>query len=160
MNNNSLINKEIITFEAGIGKISGVEKLYGDEDFIQVVFESLKSTSYYSMNSEGKFRFIENKEVILKAIEIFKSAQELKVFQSVQDKINHYKSSLKNNNICNLAKSLSELKSEEDLHAQLKVVYSKVLDSFVLEIKHTLNIRLIDAWRLIEVEKSKKLKKK
>ena len=150
---NSLIGKNLISLDLGIGEIKSVLQLYENEDdFFQVSFNESNSINYFSTTSHHGFRLISSKKRINDAISIFKSKPESKNFTSVQDKLNFYKIILKSDDICELAKNISILHGEKDLHTQIKKYYEKALKSFVLEINFVLELKRGAAWELLEIK--------
>ena len=150
------VGKFIISGKLGIGEIVEVAKMGEDGDFYKVDFKKSAAINYYSTHKQINYRILESRENLEKAISIFKDVQELREFPSAQEKVQYYKKNLKSCKVSMLANHLSSLRGEGDIHPSLKKDFNEALQSFVQEIEFIFNIKNIEAWRLLGLNKDNK----
>lgn len=155
-NPNDQVGKHIVNNENGIGEIIEVVKMSGDEEFYRVAFKKSESTNFFSVTNQKNYRLLGSESVINEAIEIFLKKNEETEFKSTQEKINFYKKALKSNDVKELAVLLSVLSKEEEIHTGIKSQFEKTLKTFVLEISYVLEIKNIEAWRKLGLNKDNK----
>ena len=155
-NHANQIGKNIINNENGIGEIIEIVKMSGDEDFYRVSFKKSESINFFSVTNQKNYRMISSKSVIEEAIDLFINNNEEKSFKSIQEKINFYKKSLKSSDVKEIAKLLSWLNKEDEVHTGIKTQFDKTLKSFVLEISYVLEIKNIEAWKKLGLNKNNK----
>lgn len=146
----------IITRNNGIGEITEIVDMQDRGEFFKVSFDKNQVTNFFSVDNMNNYRFLATKENINEAVKIFNRDPELMSFESNKDKINFFKKELQGCGVKNLAKYLSFLNSEDEIHTSLKSIFEKALDSFVKEIEFVLQIRNIDAWNLLGLNKNNK----
>jgi|LUMW01.1.fsa_nt_gb RNA polymerase-interacting CarD/CdnL/TRCF family regulator len=151
---NSYIGQYLITVNFGIGEISNIVEI-DDGQFFKVTFPQSNNINYFSINNSSTYRHLSDKTEILKAIETFKKKHQDTEFNSTQEKINFYKSTFKAQDIQTIAKHLSILNQEEEIHTSILKIFEKTLDSFVLEIQFVLGIKNEEAWELIGLSQEK-----
>lgn len=147
----SFIGRFLISMDLGIGEIIGIEEIGDNGLFYKVEFPKTNATNFFSV-SNVKFRIVSDKKEIKEAIDVFNKEPEEKEFPSTQEKINFYKKSLKSNNVCELAKHLSSLNSETEVHAGINKSYKLALNSFVEEIEYVLKIENAEAKKKLGLE--------
>lgn len=158
--NTEYIGKNIICNRAGIGEIIDVAPLHnGGEEFYKVTFPKDKCTNYFSVDNKKNYRIVSSKELLTKAIAEFNSDYKKIVYKTTQEKINIQRELLKEGNIIKLAKSLSIMNMEKDLHAQVSKPYKESLNTFIEEIAFVLDISKTEAYSLLGLKAPKKNKK-
>lgn len=150
------IGKYVINSENGIGEIVEVTKMSGDEEFFRVMFKKSEAVNYFSTKVQKNYRMISSKDTIEEAIGVFNESHHEPDFKSVQESIVFYKKELKSSNIKELARILSLLNTQEEVHTGLKTLFEKTLKSFVREIDFVLDIKNIEAWSLLGLKKNNK----
>lgn len=159
-----MIGENIICGKSGIGEIIDIAPLQeGGEEFYKVTFQKDKCTNYFSMTNQSNYRVISSKKLLNKAIETFKSKFDKVEYATTQERINTQKGLLKEDDVCKLAKTLSILNNETELHAQITKPFKDSLDSFIDEVMFVLDIKQAEAYSLLEmktpVKKANKAKK-
>jgi RNA polymerase-interacting CarD/CdnL/TRCF family regulator len=155
-NSQDYIGKYIISGSLGIGRIIEITNMGDRGDFFKVSFDKSDGTNFFTVNGQTNYRFLASKQSVEGAIEVFNQEPEKLEFASSQEKINFFKKSLKNSNIKDLAKYLNFLNKEDEVHTSLKKQFELTLDSFVKEIEFVLEIKNVDAWRLLNLNKNNK----
>ncbi len=149
----SSIGKNIICYEAGIGEIVEVTTLQeGGDEYYKVVFPKQNCINYFSMTNQKNYRVLSEKKTIDKAVSIFKASHDDVEYKTTQERISLQKSALKEGDICTLAKSLSIMNSEKDLHPQVSKSFKSTLQSFVDEIKFVTGLKLAEVYSLLEMK--------
>jgi RNA polymerase-interacting CarD/CdnL/TRCF family regulator len=153
---NQAIGQNIISGTLGIGEIIDVSAMGSQgEKFYKVIFSQGKCVHYFSTKNQKNYRILATKEVITNAINIFKSKFKPVEYNSTQEKINIQKQSLKEYDVCKLAKNLSILNNQQDLHGQINKPFNNSLNSFIDEIKFVLDIKTAEAYSLLNLKKTK-----
>ncbi|EQC47608.1 hypothetical protein [Bacteriovorax sp. Seq25_V] len=149
----SIIGKNIISSNVGIGEIVGITTLQDDgEEFYKVSFPKNKCINYFSVKNNTGYRVLATPKVINKAIIQFKTSFDHIEYATTQEKINMQKQMLKEVNVVKLAKSLSILNSEKTLHAQLSKPFNDSLSSFIDEIAFVLGVKHADAYLMLDLK--------
>lgn len=153
--NQNKIGTFIITNSLGIGQITEITQMGDRGDFFKVLFENTKAINFLSVDSSAKYRFLSSQKDLKQAIKIHNTKSKRLDFDTNQDRINYFKKALKSNDISKVAKSLSELNSEKEVHTSLKTLLQTTIDSFVDEIKFVLGTTDEAAYGLLGISKSK-----
>jgi len=152
-NKESSIGKNIICGRSGIGKIVEITSLHdGGEEFYKVTFPKDQCINYFSINNQNNYRILASEEIINKAIKIFKSKVEKVEYTTTQEKVNTQKEMLKEGDILKLAKTLSMLGDEKNLHVQVSKPFNNALDSFIDEIEFVLNIKRSEVYSKLKMK--------
>jgi RNA polymerase-interacting CarD/CdnL/TRCF family regulator len=155
------IGKSIINLNSAIGEIVDVTALHqGGDEFFKVAFPDAKCINYFSLKNNKDYRVVADEKTMKKAIKIFKKSFDTVEYDSVQEKINTQKELLLENDICKLAKTLSIMNAEKDLHAQLSKSFNTALDTLVTEAKFVLDATTADIYSMLALELPKKKKQK
>lgn len=161
ISNENVVGQSIICNGIGIGEIIEVGPLHeGGEEFYKVAFPRDKCINYFSVNNSSKYRVLATKEIVLEAINVFKSHFDKIEYKSIQEKINNQKQMLKEEDIVKLAKTLSILNNEKELHTQITRPFKDSLNSFIDEIVFVLNIKLSEAYSILNMKVPQKKSKK
>ncbi len=137
----SIIGQNIICAGSGIGEIIGVTSLQeGGEEFYRVTFPAGKCVNYFSKSNTSNYRVLSSKKTINLAVKAFLGNVELIEYSSIHERINSQKEMLKENNIVKLAKILSLLDKEKDLHPQISKSFKDSLIMFIEEVAFVLNV--------------------
>jgi len=150
------IGKFLIAGELGIGEIVEITEMGTNGDFYRVAFEKSAATNFFSVKNQSNYRFLETKKNLEKAIGIFNEKHSPMEFSSAQEKVQFFKKELKTTNVLNLAKYLSSLNQAKDIHPSINKVFKSSLNSFVEEIEFVFEIKNIEAWRLLGLNKNNK----
>lgn len=148
------VGKFIISSELGIGEISEVVSMGDKGAFYKASFKKSQATNFFSVENQSNYRFLETKENLEKAIAIFNDDSISLKFGSIKEKIQTIKKDLKSTDIENLAKILSWLNNKEEVHTSLIKLFKSSLSSFVQEIEFVFNIKNIEAWKLLGLNKN------
>lgn len=141
VNNESIVGHNIICAGSGIGEIIGVTSLQeGGEEFYRVTFPAGKCVNYFSKSNTSNYRVLSSRKTINLAMKAFLDNYERIEYFSVQERINSQKEMLKENNIIKLAKILSLLDKEKDLHPQISKSFKDSLSMFIEELAFVLNV--------------------
>lgn len=153
MNKESFIGESIICNGLGIGQITDITHLTeGGEEFYKVNFPKEKCINYFSINNKSNYRILSSKKVLGKAIETFNTKFKPAEYKTVQEKINTVKEQLKEEDIVVLAKTLSQLNSEKELHAQINKSFKDALESFIDEVSFVLEIKRSEAYSILNLK--------
>lgn len=153
MNKESIIGESIICSGLGIGQITDITHLTeGGEEFYKVNFPKDKCTNYFSIENKKNYRILSSKKTLSKAIETFKTSFEPAEYKTVQEKINTVKELLKEEDVVKLAKTLSQLNAEKELHVQINKSYKDTLDSFIDEISFVLEVKRSEAYSILSLK--------
>lgn len=156
MDNQEHLGQFIITSNMGIGEITEIVDMQDRGDFYKVSFDKEKVTNFFSVEAKNNYRFIATKKNMKEAIDIFNGKPEKMDFSSSQEKINFFKKELLAGDVVEIAKYLNFLNNEEEVHTALKKLFEKTLDSFVKEIEFVLEIKNIEAWQMLGLNKNNK----
>lgn len=161
MNRESIIGKNIICGGAGIGEIIDIGPLNeGGDEFYKVSFPKEKCVNYFSIKNKSNCRILASEGELNDAINIFKTDFEKIQYQSVQEKINKQKEMLKVDNVADLARNLSILNCEKELHAQISKPFKESLNTFIDEIMFVLDLKHKEVCSILEVKLPTKKAKK
>ena len=139
-----MIGENIISGGRGIGEIVDITALQTNgEKFYKVSFPKDNCINYFSIKNKSNYRVLASKKVVSEAIDKFKSKFEKIKYATIQEKISTQKEMLKEEDIVKLARTLSMINREKELHAQISKPFKDSLGTFidevafVLELKHT-----------------------
>ncbi|EQC48681.1 hypothetical protein M899_0999 [Bacteriovorax sp. BSW11_IV] len=153
MEKNINVGKYIISTDGDIGKIVDVVNLEpGAEDFFKVNFTKNNCINYFSMKNTKNYRILASKENVQKAIDIFNTRYEPIEYDSTHEKINAQKEALSETNICEIAKVLSMINQEKEVHPQVNKTYTIALGMFIDEIKFVTGKKLTDIYDLLKLK--------
>lgn len=153
INKESIIGQNIICGGSGIGEIIDITSLdKGGEEFYKVNFPKDNCINYFSIKNKSSYRVLASKKVINKAINEFKSKFEKIEYATIQEKINNQKEMLREENIVKLAKNLSILNSEKEMHAQVSKPFKDSLSVFVDEIAFVLEIKRSEVYSMLSLK--------
>lgn len=153
INKDSIIGENIICGGRGIGEIIDITSLHENgEEFYKVAFPKDNCVNYFSINNKSNYRVLASKKEINKAVNKFKSKFDKVEYLTIQEKINTQKELLKEGNIIKLAKTLSILSNEKELHAQVSKPFKDSLSSFIDEIAFVLDIKRPEAYLMLNLK--------
>lgn len=156
-----MIGENIICGKSGIGEIIEIASLQeGGEEFYKVSFPKDKCVNYFSMTNQSNYRIVSTDEVVNKAVDIFKSKFDKGDYATIQEKINSQKELLKEDDICKLAKTLSILNDETELHPQITKPFKDSLSCFIDELAFVLNMKKTEVNSLLGIKLPEKKVKK
>ena len=155
-NTQEFVGRYIISGSLGIGEITEITNMGDRGEFFKVDFEKSDGSNFFSVETQNNYRFLATKDCLAEAIEIFKNDLGELEFSSSQEKINFFKKSLKGSSVRDLAKFLAYLNREDEVHTSLKKQFENTLDSFVKEIEFVLEIKNVEAWQLLGLNKNNK----
>ena len=160
-NNENVVGQSIICNGIVIGEIIDVAPLHeGGEELYKVTFPKDKCINYFSIKNKSNYRVLASKKILNKAIKEFKSKLDSVDYKTTQEKINTQKEMLKEENIVKLARILSILNSEKELHAQISKPFKDSLSTFIDEIVFVLDIKRSEAYSMLGIKAPvKKVKK-
>lgn len=151
--NENQIGKYIICDGLGIGEIINITNLESKGDFYRVSFPTSKAVNYFATGENKGYRFIESTANIESAIDDFKKKHKSHSFDTTQDKISYFKKNLKCANVTNMAKNLSILNSENEIHVSLRKIFKDSLESFIDEIIFVLSVSRAEACKMLGIKK-------
>lgn len=151
MENRDQIGKHVLSSDFGVGIITGIDHIGGDDqEFFIVEHEHGKARSFISCAQKLRYRFLADKsewESTIKATEY--DVAELKEM-SKSERINFFKSQSKNQTLTNMFGLLLAMTSFEDLGTVEISIRTKILDSLALELSLIQNIPTEDAQSIIK----------
>jgi RNA polymerase-interacting CarD/CdnL/TRCF family regulator len=147
-----MIGRNIICGKLGIGEIKEIVQLEEDGDrYYKVIFPEGKCINYFAVNNTKQYRVVSSKSILNKAITIFKNRFEQNEYSSVQEKITQQQKLLKEEDVLKLAKTLSILNNERELHSQIMKCFKAALKSFADEVMFVLNVGEEEVCSLLEI---------
>jgi RNA polymerase-interacting CarD/CdnL/TRCF family regulator len=137
-NINDSIGKEVISVDFGLGTITSIQKLddiLDDFFVIECMQSSLKN--FISTRDKTGFRYVSSKDDLNNSFELLRNEYCL-YFTSKKDRINFFKSSLSCESLDELIQIITEMSKLDDLSLTEKKIFSKILDSILLEISYVM----------------------
>lgn len=153
---NNELGRHIITNEMGIGVVKEIVDMGEQGNFFRVLFDKASGTHFFSTTNTKNYRLIESKENLQDAITVFKENKLNKKFDTIKDMINFYKVALQANEVFVLAQALGNLNQQKEIHTSLKRQFNDSLSNFVKEIEFVYEIKNIEAWRMLGLNKNNK----
>jgi RNA polymerase-interacting CarD/CdnL/TRCF family regulator len=152
-NNQSIVGQSVICNGMGIGEIVDIVPLSeGGEKFYKVSFAKDKCINYFSITNKSNYRVLASRKILIEAIKEFNSKFDEVEYKTTQEKINMQKEMLKEEDIVKLAKTLSILNSEKQLHAQISKAFKDSLSTFVDELAFVLEIKRTEAYSMLNLK--------
>jgi RNA polymerase-interacting CarD/CdnL/TRCF family regulator len=155
--NENMIGKSIICGRVGIGEIIDTVTLHDDgEMFYKVIFPKDKCVNYFPVNNSTNYRILTSEKKMKKAISVFKTKFDPVEYKTTQEKVTSQKEMLKESDVVKLAKSLSILNDEKQLHALISKPFIDTLSTFIDEIAFVLNTKRSEAYSILGIKKQAK----
>lgn len=152
-NKESIVGKNIICGNSGIGEIVDITSLHENgEEFYKVNFPKEKCINYVSISNQNDYRILASKEVINNAIKIFRSSYKQIEYSSTHERIQAQKERLKESDICKLAKTLSILNEEIEMHPQVNKSFQNTLKTFIGEVQFVLEVTQTEAYSILGIK--------
>lgn len=146
----NVVGQSIVCYGIGIGEIVDVAPLYdGGEKFYKVSFPKDKCINYFSIKNKRNYRILASQKVLNKAILEFNSKFDKVKYKTIQEKIKTQKEMLKEEDIIKLAKTLSMLKNEKELPAQVSKPFKDSFNTFIDEIVFVLDVNRSEAYSML-----------
>ncbi len=153
--NKNVVGESIICNGHGIGEIVDVVNLQeGGELFYKVTFPKDRCINYFSIENKNKYRLLSSKKRINEAIKTFNMKNDSVEYKTIQEKITEQKRMLKEDGIVKLAKTLSLLNSEKELHPQISKIFKDSMSTFVDEIAFVLELKKSEVCSMLSLKES------
>lgn len=144
-NGESNVGKEVISLDFGVGTISSIESLNGDNSKKYYVIEhgNKNSRNLYPVCGNKNIRFLSSERDFLNLLEGLKEKEStLPSFESKKDRLESFKATLlQAQNVDKIAEGIVELSSLKDLSPVEQKIYDKLINSIALEANLVLNIK-------------------
>lgn len=156
-----MVGQNIIDGRSGIGEIIDVVELNeGGGDYYKVVFPKDRCTNYFPTKNSSSYRILSSEATMKKAIKVFNTKHDEIDYSTTQEKVVRQKEMLKETDIIKLAKYLSVINSEEEVHALIRKSFKDTLKTFVDELMFVMGLKRSEAHALLNIKDSSKKQKK
>ena len=152
MENRDQIGKHVLSSDFGVGIITGIDQIGGDQEFFIVEHEHGKARSYISCAQKLRYRFLADKEEWERTLNAVDYNVEQLKRMSKSERINFFKAESKNQTLSNMFGLLSAMYTFDDLGTVEVSIRTKILDSLSLELSLIKSISVEDAQDILKTE--------
>lgn len=133
-NYGELIGREVISVDAGLGRVIGFDDLgMGDNEFLVIEYGKDRAKSYFNTSAKQNFREITAIDEFKALINEIQAEDVQRTFESKQERINYFKGQAKTADIRSLFNLLKLLNLQDDLGTVEVQIQNRILDSVALE---------------------------
>ncbi len=144
------IGKDVISVDFGLGTITSIQKLDDIlDDFFVVECMQSNLKNFIPTRDKAGFRYVSTKDDLNNSLESLSNEYCL-YFTTKKDRINFFKTSLSCENFDDLIQIISEMSRLDDLSQVEKKIFSKILDSILLEISYVMEYGVEDSKHFLE----------
>lgn len=155
------IGEKILSFDFGVGIISGIEKLQKDgDDFYIIEYGKKNEKNYFPKNKNTKIRFLSAEADFLESIQKLKTKKIKKIFSSRKERQSYFSVALRNCALDQVVEKILEIKSISDLLPNESDKLTRLINTLELEASIIYNFDLSMAQEFISNYLNKTSKKK